>query len=48
MAYFPSLEFGDFLSSAACSLGGIVSGGVSRIFGIFTPSAFTPSMGCGG
>ena len=48
MDYCSSLKFEHFLSSAACSLGGIGSGGVSRIFGIWSPSVVPPSMGCGG
>ena len=48
MDYFSSLGFGDFLSSVACSLGGIRSGGVSQIFGIWSHSEFYTSMGCGG
>ena len=47
LLFFFSLEFGGFLSSAACSLGGIGSGGVSRIFGLWSPSTFPPSVGCG-
>ena len=43
-----SLEFGGFLSFAACSLGGVGSGGLSHIFGIWYPSAFPSYMGCGG
>ena len=43
-----SLEFGGFVSSGTCSLGGIGSVGVSRIFGLWSPSLFPPSIGCGG
>ena len=43
-----SLEFGDFLSSAAFPLGGIGYGGVSQIFWLWSPSVLSPSMGCGG
>ena len=48
MASCSLLDFGGFLSSASCPLGGIGFGEVSHIFGLFFPSVFFPSMGCGG
>ena len=43
-----SLKFGDFISTAACSLCGIGSGVVSGIFGLWYSIVFSLSMGCGG
>ena len=42
------LGFGDFLSSAAFSLGGIRYGRLSRIFRLWSPSVFPPYVVCEG